>query len=158
MKKISFSLLLASITSVTLFGLWERSIEIKMVRQSKTLLMRQEKQLQQLVVEAQKMGAIGNALLFIFFDNLTHQNRRELHFQRLIEQATQDARVQLMLLDKIINGEKPVKRKMLALWIDRKREEEFKKNIALMQSVQQVLNPWRYAAMELTGDRFDTIM
>jgi len=63
-----------------------------------------------------------------------------------------------MLLDKIINIKKPVKRKMLALWIDRKREDEFRKNIALMQSVQQVLNPWRYAAMELTSDRFNTIM
>jgi hypothetical protein len=51
-----------------------------------------------------------------------------------------------------------VKIKRLALWIDRKREEEFRKNIALMQSVQHVLIPWRYAAMELTGDRRDTMM
>ena len=129
-------------TILMLLGAQERAIEIEMVLKSRTMLSKQQRQIEKLVVESQKMKAIGNALLKIFTYNLNSWNAGEEYFQKCMELATQEMQVQIDILEKMINRKELKQDKTLKFWLNRERKLEFTNNIVLLKETQKILTPW----------------
>ena len=145
MKKWIVAIVIVLVT----IGLYERSVEMESVSQSKDQLLRQQIALEQLVIESHKTQLIGALLLEIFLHNLRHGNAGQQKFDKCIESVNQRVSNQVELLNRIEDAREPNCLKNLPFWLDVERKKEYLENVRTIKMVKCTLVPWRRAAQEV---------
>jgi len=152
MVRSSFIMLIIVATGAILFGCWESAVEMQMVLRSEAVVALQQRHVKKLLVENQDMRVICKLLLSIFLYDIGSLEGEDHDFQQCLRLAGQKFRIQVALLESIMNLKEPVCHKTLSFWINGDREDMFRKNVEIVEKSKNIVIPWHRAAKDLVSE------